>query len=64
MNAASFGTVLINDKKGGFNAIDHIASGFFEKGQIRDLQEIEINGVKHIIVLKNSDKASVYKLGF
>lgn len=62
INAASFGTVLINDKSGNFEVLGFEDSGFFEKGQIRDILSMKISGVQHIIVLKNSAKASVYKL--
>lgn len=62
INAASYGCVLINDTKGNFNYLDFETSGFYEKGQIRDILAVELKGEKHLLVLKNSAKASVYKI--
>ena len=63
MNAASYGHVLINQKDGSFEALPHEASGFFERGQVRDIVDVLIGKEKYIIVLKNGDRASVYRIG-
>ncbi len=62
INAASYGHVLLNNKDRTFDDIHPNNSGFVEKGQIRDIQGIMINDERHILVMKNNDKASVYKL--
>ena len=62
INAASFGCVLINDQKGKFNFLDFQDSGFFEKGQIRDILALDIQGQNHLLILKNKDKASTYRI--
>jgi enediyne biosynthesis protein E4 len=62
MNAASYGHVLINDGKGRFKNLPHELSGFFERGQIRDIVELVLNGQRHLVVLKNSEEAGVYRL--
>ena len=62
MNAASFGHVLLNQKDGTFKALSHTESGFFERGQIRDIKDVFINNERYLIVLKNSAEASVYKI--
>ncbi len=62
INAASFGCVLINDTKGSFKYLSFEDSGFFEKGQIRDILALNLKGEKYLLVLKNNDKASTYKI--
>ncbi len=62
MNAASYGHVLINKKDGTFEALPHEASGFFERGQIRDIVDIWIDKIQYIIVLKNDEEAGVYQI--
>ncbi len=63
MNAASYGHVLINQKDGSFRPLPHEESGFFERGQIRDIKDISIGNEKYLIVLKNNAAASVYRIG-
>ncbi len=62
INAASFGCVLINNKNGSFSYVPTNESGFFEKGQIRDIFSLDLNNQKYVIVLKNNDKAATYRL--
>jgi hypothetical protein len=61
MNAASYGHVLMNQKNGKFAILPHEESGFFERGQIRDIVEVKIKGEQYIIVLKNGGAAGVYR---
>jgi len=62
MNAASFGHVLLNDKNGQFINQSIEQSGFFEKGQIRDIESISVNGVSYLLVAKNDMPMSFYKI--
>ena len=62
MQAASFGHVLTNQKDGTFKAMNHQSSGFFENGQIRDIEEIKVNNQRYLLVLKNNEAAAFYKI--
>ncbi|WP_158848186.1 VCBS repeat-containing protein [Algibacter sp. L1A34] len=54
-NDGSFGNFLKGNGKGDFKAITPSKSGFFIKGDTKDLAEIEVQGVKYIVVAKNND---------
>ncbi|MBT8231985.1 MAG: VCBS repeat-containing protein, partial [Bacteroidia bacterium] len=60
INAASYGHVLINDKTGRFMHLSIEESGFLEKGQIRDIESIHINGKDYLCVVKNNQPISFY----
>ena len=62
IQAGGHGTVLINDKDGNFNSMAAKDSGFFVEGQVRDLQTIDINNNKHIIVALNNDNLKFFKI--
>ena len=62
MNAASFGHVLLNDKTGKFVHLSMDQSGLFEKGQIRDIESINVNGVTYLLIAKNNAPMSFYKI--
>jgi hypothetical protein len=60
ISAASYGTVLIQQENGKFLSSPFQASGFFEHGEIRDIQFILIGGQPHLIIMKNNDTPSIY----
>ena len=62
INAASHGIVLINDKKGNFEFLSSKESGFFEKGEIRDILAVDLKDGKYVLVFKNNAAASAYKI--
>ncbi len=60
--AASYGTVLIQQKDGRFKPAPYQESGFFENGSIRDIQLIHIGTKPNLLVVKNDDTPSMYAL--
>jgi len=62
ISAASYGTVLIQQENGKFQSLPYQASGFFEKGEMRDIQLIHIGGLPHLIIMKNNDTPSIYTI--
>lgn len=59
---ASYGDVLINDRKGGFIWIDAIRSGLQIRGEIRDIQEVASLKNKYLLFLRNNDFPVLYKV--
>jgi hypothetical protein len=62
INASSYGTVLIQQENGKFHSLPFQASGFFEQGEMRDIQLIYIGGAPHLIIMKNNDAPSIYAI--
>jgi hypothetical protein len=52
---ASYGLFLRGDGKGNFLSVSANDSGFFVKGEIRDLELVEINGAQHLLIARNDD---------
>lgn len=52
---AGFGLYLKGNGKGGFSSIPARETGFFVKGDSKDMQEIQVNNKKLIVVAKNND---------
>ncbi|MGI8582754.1 MAG: FG-GAP repeat domain-containing protein [Chitinophagaceae bacterium] len=59
---ASYGDVLINDRKGGFTWIDANHSGLSIKGEVRDIKEIASTTNKYVLFLRNNDYPVLYQL--
>lgn len=62
INAASKGMVFLNEGNMKFKYLSPSESGLYEKGEIRDIISVSISGKEHLLFLKNSDKASIYKI--
>lgn len=60
---ASYGTVLINDGKGGFTFLDQHKSGLNLIGQVRDIVPIKTKNGPQILFLQNNDFPVLFKLG-
>lgn len=58
---ASYGLFLKGETKASWHAISALESGFFVKGEVRDLSALQINGNRIIAVVKNNDKLQFYK---
>ena len=58
---ASFGNILMNDKKGNFNCIDCRKSGLAVRGEVRDIKEINLSKSKYLLFLRNNDYPVLYK---
>ncbi len=59
---ASFGHVLMNQGDGSFARMENRESGFFVRGDIRDLEALEMNGQTFIIVTLNGEQARIFRL--
>ena len=57
---ASYGTVLKGDGMGNFESILPQESGIFVKGQVRDMDNIEIGNRKALLIVKNDDVPEIY----
>jgi enediyne biosynthesis protein E4 len=58
---ASYGLFLKGNGDGTFQTVSSINSGFFTKGEIRDLKVMNINGSRTIAVARNNDNLEFYK---
>ena len=61
--AGSYGTTLINNGNRSFNAVTTQQAGFFVKGQVRDIKEIKYKNERLLLVTKNNDSLSIFKIG-
>ena len=59
---ASFGHVLINEGDGKYKRLENSESGFFVRGEIRKLLEINIKGEPNLISVLNNDSPLVFKV--
>jgi len=57
----SYGIALLGDGDGNFKSIDYRKSGFFTKGQIRDIKKIMIEGKVYIFVAINDGELKIFK---
>ncbi|MEL6988454.1 MAG: hypothetical protein AAGK97_11575, partial [Bacteroidota bacterium] len=62
MHAASYGHVLLNKKDQSFEHLNHEQSGFYVKGQIRDIEKFTFKNLNYILVLRNNESAKVFKI--
>ncbi len=61
INDASYGLFLKGNGDGTFQSVSPKRSGISTIGQIRDLKEIEINGIHMITVAINNERLQFYK---
>jgi hypothetical protein len=57
---ASYGVVLHGRGKGEFEVLAPKQTGFFMKGQVREMKLIKLNGVDAVVVAKNNDHIQVF----
>jgi hypothetical protein len=58
---ASYGLYLKGNTDGSWYAVPTVISGFFTRGEMRDLEILNINGSRIIAVVRNNDKLQFYK---
>lgn len=61
-NDASYGGVLINREKGGFTYLSPSESGFFVRGEVRNILPIKIRDQKHYLIIRNNEDAVFFTL--
>jgi hypothetical protein len=59
---ASYGTFLKGDGKGNFTALSSQQSGINIRGQVRNIQTIEIKGEKMVVFALNNDSLKILKI--
>lgn len=63
-NDALFGLYLQGDGTGNFNTKTMMQSGLKIVGDVRDMESLTINGVRHLLVAKNNDQLQLIKVNF
>ncbi|MEX1238861.1 MAG: hypothetical protein WEB30_04060, partial [Cyclobacteriaceae bacterium] len=59
---AGHGVVMLGDGKGNFTAVDHRKSGFFVRGEGRDIRGLKTpNGERVFLVARNNDTMLIFK---
>ncbi len=58
---ASYGLFIKGNADGTWHAVPSVESGFFTRGEMRDLEILNINGSRIIAVVRNNDKLQFYK---
>lgn len=59
--AGSYGNVIVVDGDRSLSARPASQTGYFVKGEIRDIEAIDISGKKHLIVARNNDGLKIFK---
>ena len=59
---ASFGDVLINDKRGNFNCLEPAQSGLQLEGEIRDIAQLKNGNKTSFLFLRNDDYPALYEM--
>ena len=59
---ASFGHVLLNKGDGAFERLDNRDTGFFIRGDIKQLAGIKINNQEYLLTAINGQKPRLFKL--
>jgi hypothetical protein len=59
---ASYGTILLNNGKGKFTAMEPDRSGLELRGQIRDIQEIRSANNQSLLFLQNDEFPVLYEV--
>lgn len=59
---ANYGIVFIGDGKGLFTTLDPQISGLKFRGDVRDIEIMNIKGVDYMLVGRNGDKLKVYRI--
>jgi len=58
---ASYGLYLEGNTNGTWNAVPSTESGIFTRGEMRDLELLDVNDHRIIVVVRNNDKLEFYK---
>ncbi len=59
---ASKGLLLLGDGKGGFNPLTDLQSGFFIRGEVRDIKEVKLSSGNNLMIFAlNNDSLKLYK---
>jgi enediyne biosynthesis protein E4 len=61
INDGSYGVLLKGDGKNSFLPVESLQSGFFIKGEIRDILSVKSKNGKLLVVGKNNDSIQVFK---
>jgi hypothetical protein len=59
---ASYGLLLLGDRKGGFKAVPPVVSGLILDGDIRDLKLIQVNKQQVLLSAVNNDKMKAFEI--
>lgn len=59
---ANYGTVLEVLPNRTIRAVDHKKSGFYIKGEVRDIKKIKIQEMSHLIVTRSNDYAKIFSI--
>lgn len=59
---ASFGHVLLNEGNANFTRVANRASGFFLRGDVKQIRTIEIDGKLHVLTARNNDYPVLFEL--
>jgi hypothetical protein len=59
---ANYGIVLLGDGKGSFTHLDAALSGLMIRGDVRDVQTVNIKGETHYLFYRNDDSVKVFKV--
>lgn len=59
---ASFGHVLLNEGDGTFRRIPNRTTGFFLRGNAKEIRSIVIDGELHLLTARNNDYPTLFKL--
>ncbi|MEL6941513.1 MAG: FG-GAP-like repeat-containing protein, partial [Bacteroidota bacterium] len=59
---ASFGHVLLNQKDGTFERVPNKESGFFVRGDLKNLQKIQLGGEDYLIAVLNDKKPLLHRI--
>lgn len=57
----SYGVTLLGSKSGTFTAVPRMASGFFVRGQSRDIVRIRERGGSRVLVARNNDRPLLFR---
>jgi hypothetical protein len=55
-------SLLINDGSGKFTPVPSARSGFFVKGEIRNVEPVVVDGVNHVVIGINNQAPVLYKI--
>jgi hypothetical protein len=59
---ASFGHVLLNDKKGNFTWVDPSRSGLQVPGEVKDIVQFKSVDNNYLLFLRNNDYPAMYEI--
>ena len=59
---ASYGDMLLNDGKGIFTWVENKSSGISLKGEVKDIETVQVKGEEHILITQNNNFPVMYRL--